>query len=45
MLPLMQQDPARIFKLERSYVLSACQGEDDRQLQRRHADLLGEIAL
>ena len=45
MLPLMQQDPGRIFKLERSNFLLAYQGEDDRQLQRRHADLLGEIAL
>ena len=43
MLLLMQQDPGRIFKLERSNFLLAYQGEDDLQLQRRYADLLGAM--
>ena len=42
MLPLMQQDPECILKFERSNFLLAYQGEDDRQLQRRHVSLPGE---
>ena len=43
MLPVMQQDPARIYKLERTNFLLAYQGEDDLPLQRRYADILGAM--
>ena len=39
MLPVMQQDPARVFTLERSNFLLAYQGEDDLPLQRRYANI------
>lgn len=45
MLPLMQQVLECILKFERGNFLLAYQGEDDRQLQRCHVSLLGEIAL
>ena len=43
MLPVMQQDPARVFSLERSNFLLAYQGEDDLPLQRRYANILGSM--
>ncbi len=43
MLPVMQQDPARIYQLERTNFLLAYQGEDDLPLQRRYADILGAM--
>ncbi len=41
MLPVMQQDPARIYKIERTNFLLAYQGEDDLALQRRYANIVG----
>ena len=43
MLPAMQQDPARIYTLERTNFLLAYQGENDLQLQRRYSNLLGAM--
>ena len=43
MLPVMQQDPARVFSLERSNFLLAYQGENDFPLQRRYANILGSM--
>ena len=43
MLPAMQQDSARIYTLERTNFLLAYQGENDLQLQRRYANILGAM--
>ncbi len=43
MLPVMHQDPARIYTLERSNFLLAYQGEDDLPLQRRYANIVGSM--
>ncbi len=43
MLPVMQQDPARIYALERTNFLLAYQGKDDLPLQRRYANILGAM--
>ena len=43
MLPVMQQNPARIYALERSNFLLAYQGEDDLSLQRRYASIIGSM--
>ena len=43
MLPGMQQDPARIYTLERTNFLLAYQGENDLQFQRRYANILGAM--
>ena len=43
MLPVMQQNPARIYALERSNFLLAYQGEDDLSLQRRYASFIGSM--
>ena len=43
MLPVMQQEPARIYALERSNFLLAYQGADDLNLQRRYANIVGSM--
>ena len=43
MLPVMQQDPARIYTLERTNFLLAYQGENDLPFQRRYANILGAM--
>ena len=43
MLPVMQQDPARIYQLERTNFLLAYQGEDDLPLQGRYANIVGAM--